>query len=60
MNTIYSITLYYFCKKFSFNSVQSFLALGGILMYPATGNPTVEHHSLTLSMIATLFYIVKR
>lgn len=60
MNTIYSITLYYFCKKFSFNSVQSFLLAlsGGILMYPATGNPTVEHHSLTLSMIATLFFIL--
>lgn len=60
MNTIYTISLYYFFKKFSLNTFQSFLLAisGGILMYPTSGNPTVEHHSLILSVIATLFFII--
>ncbi|AFS48009.1 hypothetical protein HIMB5_00012690 [alpha proteobacterium HIMB5] len=60
MNAIYAISLYHFCKKFSLGSFQSFfIALsGGLLMYPTAGNPTVEHHSLILSLIATLFFIL--
>lgn len=60
MNAFYTISLYYFCKKFSLSTFQSFLIAtsGGLLMYPTTGNPTVEHHSLTLSIIATLFFII--
>ena len=59
LNFFYSLSLYFFIKR---ELSDQFVALlfgisGGLLMYPTAGNPTVEHSSLILSLIAFLFFI---
>ena len=60
MNCLYSLSIFFFLKKLNFSNLQSFFfsLSGGLLMYPSAGNPTVEHSSLTLSIIALFFFII--
>jgi hypothetical protein len=60
MNCLYSLSIFIFLKKLDFTNLQSFVfsLSGGLLMYPPTGNPTVEHNSLTLSIIALFCFII--
>ena len=60
MNCLYSLSIFFFLKRLNFSNLQSFFfsLSGGLLMYPSAGNPTVEHSSLTLSIIALFFFII--
>lgn len=60
MNCLYSISIFIFLQKLNFSLITSFLfsISGGLLMYPTAGNPTVEHSSLILSVIATFLFII--
>ena len=58
MNCLYSLTIFSFLKCLKFSSINCFYysLSAGLLMYPTAGNPTVEHNSLILSVIATLIF----
>jgi len=60
MNCLYSISIFIFLQKLNFSKINSFLfsLSGGLLMYPAAGNPTVEHSSLILSVMGTFLFII--
>ena len=60
LNCFYSISVFVFLKKLSFKTIDSFFysICSGLLMFPPTGNPTVEHNSLALSMISFLIFII--
>ena len=60
MNCLYSVSVYHFLKKFNFKSLDAFFysISSGLLMYPAAGNPTVEHSSLVLSIVSTFLFIL--
>ena len=60
MNCLYSLSIFIFLKKLKFNKINCiFYSLSaGLLMYPPSGNPTVEHNSLILSSIATLIFFI--
>ena len=60
MNCLYSISIFIFLQKLNFAKINSFLfsLSGGLLMYPAAGNPTVEHSSLILSVMGTFLFII--
>ncbi|MBD1132602.1 hypothetical protein IDH16_00470 [Pelagibacterales bacterium SAG-MED45] len=60
MNCLYSLSIFIFLKKLKFNKINCFFysLSAGLLMYPPSGNPTVEHNSLILSSIATLIFFI--
>jgi len=60
LNSLYTLIIYLFLKKLNFNIFYIFCysLSAGILMYPPAGNPTVEHHSLIISLIAFIFFII--
>ena len=60
LNSSYSISFFFFLKKLNFSLIQSFIysISSGLLMFPPTGNPTVEHNSLTLSVISLFIFII--
>tara|TARA_X000000950_G_scaffold13194_1_gene14223 strand:+ start:5802 stop:7463 length:1662 start_codon:yes stop_codon:yes gene_type:complete len=60
MNCLYSLSIFFFLKSLKFKSVNCFYysLSAGLLMYPTAGNPTVEHNSLILSVIATLIFFI--
>ena len=60
LNGLYAISLFLFLKNLNFNIFNSFIfsISAGLLMYPPTGNPTVEHNSLTLSLIGLMMFII--
>ena len=60
LNCIYSLSVFIFLKKLNFNTIHSFFysVSSGLLMFPPTGNPTVEHNSLTLSAISLFVFII--
>ena len=60
MNCFYSLSVFFFLKNLKFNSINCFFysLSAGLLMYPTAGNPTVEHNSLILSVIATLIFFI--
>ena len=59
-NCLYSISIFYFLKYYKFSNKLALLysLCSGILMSPTAGNPTVEHHSLILSTISLLLFII--
>ena len=59
LNSLYTLIIYLFLKELKFNIFYIFCysLSAGILMYPPAGNPTVEHHSLIISLIAFIFFI---
>lgn len=59
-NCLYSISIFYFLKYYKFSNKLALLysLCSGILMSPTAGNPTVEHHSLILSIISLLLFII--
>ena len=60
LNCFYSISVFTFLKKLNFKTLDSLLysVCSGLLMFPPTGNPTVEHNSLALSMISFFIFII--
>ena len=60
LNCIYSISVFIFLKRLNFTTVDSlfYSISSGILMFPPTGNPTVEHNSLALSVISFFIFII--
>ena len=60
MNCIYSLSIFIFLKKLKFTNLNCFFysLSAGLLMYPTSGNPTVEHNSLILSSLATLLFLI--
>ena len=60
LNSLYSLIIYFFLKEHNFNIFFSFCysLSAGVLMYPPAGTPTVEHHSLIISLIALIFFII--
>ena len=60
MNCLYSISVFLFLKNLEFKTQDCFFysLSAGLLMYAPSGNPTVEHNSLILSLIATFFFII--
>ena len=60
MNCIYSLSIFIFLKKLKFKNLNCFFysLSAGLLMYPTSGNPTVEHNSLILSSLATLLFLI--
>lgn len=60
MNGIYSISIFIFLKKLNFNNLNSFIysICAGLIMYPPSGTPTVEHHSLILSIIGFMSFVI--
>ena len=60
LNSLYTLIIYLFLKELKFNIFYIFCysLSAGILMYPPAGNPTVEHHSLIMSLIAFIFFII--
>ena len=60
MNCLYSLSIFFFLKNLKFNSINCFFysLSAGLLMYPTAGNPTVEHNSLILSVVATLIFFI--
>lgn len=60
MNCIYSLSIFIFLKKLKFTYINCFFysLSAGLLMYPTSGNPTVEHNSLILSSLATLLFLI--
>ena len=60
MNCLYSISVFLFLKSLEFKIKDCFFysLSAGLLMYAPSGNPTVEHNSLILSLIATFFFII--
>ena len=60
LNCAFSISVFIFLKKLNFKKIDSFLysICSGLLMFPPTGNPTVEHNSLALSMISFFIFII--
>lgn len=59
LNILYTLIIYFFLKELNFNIFYIFCysLSAGILMYPPAGNPTVEHHSLIISLIAFIFFV---
>ena len=60
MNCLYSLSIFIFLKKLKFTNLNCFFysLSAGLLMYPTSGNPTVEHNSLILSSLATLLFLI--
>ena len=60
LNSLYTLIIYFFLRLHNFHIFHIFCysLSAGILMYPPAGNPTVEHHSLIMSLIAFIFFIV--
>ena len=60
LNCTFSISVFIFLKKLNFKTLDSFFysICSGLLMFPPTGNPTVEHNSLALSMISFFIFII--
>ena len=60
LNCIYSISIFFFLRKLDFNTIDSFFysICSGLLMFPPTGNPTVEHNSLALSIVSFFILII--
>ena len=60
LNCALSISVFIFLKKLNFKTIDSFFysICSGLLMFPPTGNPTVEHNSLALSMISFFIFII--
>ena len=60
MNCLYSLSIFIFLKKLKFKNLNCFFysLSAGLLMYPTSGNPTVEHNSLILSSLATLLFLI--
>lgn len=60
LNSLYAISLFIFLRNLSLNTTNSiiFSISACLLMYPPTGNPTVEHNSLTLSLVGLMMFIV--
>ena len=60
LNCIYSISVFIFLKKLDLNTIDSFFysVCSGLLMFPPTGNPTVEHNSLALSIVSFFILII--
>ncbi len=60
MNCLYSLSIFLFLKNLNFKPFHCFCysLSAGLLMYPTSGNPTVEHNSLILSTIATLIFFI--
>jgi hypothetical protein len=60
MNSIYSLSIFFFLKKIKFTVLNCFFysLSAGLLMYPTSGNPTVEQNSLILSCLATLLFLI--
>ena len=60
LNCIYSISVFIFLKRLDFNTIDSFFysICSGLLMFPPTGNPTVEHNSFALSIVSFFILII--
>ena len=60
LNVLYTLIIYFFLRSHNFQIFYTFFysLSAGILMYPPAGNPTVEHHSLIISLIAFIFFII--
>ena len=60
LNCAFSISVFIFLKKLNFEIIDSFFysICSGLLMFPPTGNPTVEHNSLALSVISFFIFII--
>ena len=60
LNSLYTLIIYFFLRLHNFHIFHIFCysLSAGILMYPPAGNPTVEHHSLIMSLIAFIFFII--
>lgn len=60
MNSFYALSVFLFLKRFDLKIIHCFFysISAGLLMYTPSGNPTVEHNSLILSLIATFFFII--
>ncbi len=60
LNSIFAISVFFFLRKLNFNTTECYLysICSGLLMFPPTGNPTVEHNSLALSAIGLFTFII--
>ena len=57
---LYALSIFFFLKNYNFsNNIALIYSLSGaLLMSPTSGNPTVEHHSLILSTISLILFII--
>lgn len=59
-NCLYSLSIFHLLKHYNFSNKLSLLysLCSALLMSPTAGNPTVEHHSLILSIISLILFII--